>query len=1200
MKKALSTFLALCMAVSLLPSAALAAEDGGLTQAEAEAAVAALNAKAGSDFYYELVDDYADSEIEYRTEVRWWMAEGGHTDQTLEEEVRAMYDAGFRGVELCQLNESSLDASVYGYGSEQWNHDFHVVLNKALDLGMTVGITSGTNWNTTNVPGLDPDSQAAMQGVFATSELVEGGASISGPAPREVLVAGSFGAPDTMQPVRDENTFIGAYAFRVIGPDTQMALGEEVEMTRLDSASCIDLTGRITIDANGQECLDWTAPDDGDYYVFFYWQQGTAQQSSPSVEPSYCVNYFDIRGFEAFKEYFSANVLNDPELNKKIKNGDVQLFMDSLEISRGNCVTYWTEDFADEFMARKGYDIRPYLFMNIGLPAESELARWSPLPAEFGTFCVETDDLGTKIFNDLRDVQTQLYMENLLEPMEEWLNEYNISLRAQISYGRYFEISEPTMAVDYPEAENLNQRNQVDIYRLWTGAAKLENKILSSETGALGGMGYSYDHQRHLQEAYALYAAGFSRINWHVWTSSWSPESITQNWPGFQSLPFGPGFNPNFNVLGTREPEYATYWAFNQHLGRIQKLLRQGVSRTDVGMLYLKYDQHIAAQCLAEDDMWMQRHDYMLFPSTELQENGYTYDYFSPAFLEDDAVSYNAETGTLEQAGYKALVLWQNWLSLDSAQELLDLARQGMKIVVVDGAAVETPYDDGQDEALAQVMEELKGLDNVATAATADDVMEALESLGVEPYAGFVQRNQQLLTQVRQDGDNRYMYVYNYCDGSLHDGDDPDHGTHATVDIELDGMYLPYQIDAWTGEVTQLAQYRYEDGKTVITVDLDYGNVALYAFEAVDSEDVHVVSADQADALFTTADGAVILRATESGTYTATLSDGTAYTNTLVVAAPYDITGWDLIVEAWSASDERLTRTDTYTDSKGNTSVEYTYDTVKTDTTVHLDKLTTWDRIPEIGQGASGTGHYTAQFNWDGQADGAYLDFGSLVNSMKVYINGVQTADLNMNQPVLDITEYLVPGVNTIELDYYSNLANELLETGVLTAGNAGWAGYDIEYRSYGPTQAVIIPYAQVDITDEVALYFTDVGKDSPYAGAVAALTQQGVIKGVGQTKFRPETVITVAELATFLGRMDGAAVDDSAAAAGLTADGWSAGYVAWAREKGFVGGQAQYAPLTTEEVNAALAAFCASRGATAVTAQSASRGDVVAVLSTL
>ena len=31
--------------------------------------------------------------------------------------------------------------------------------------------------------------------------------------------------------------------------------------------------------------------------------------------------------------------------------------------------------------------------------------------------------------------------------------------------------------------------------------------------------------------------------------------------------------------------------------------------------------------------MWMQRHDTMLFPSTGLQESGYTYDYFSPALL---------------------------------------------------------------------------------------------------------------------------------------------------------------------------------------------------------------------------------------------------------------------------------------------------------------------------------------------------------------------------------------------------------------------------------------------------------------------------------------------------------------------------------------------------------------------------------------
>ena len=173
MKRFVSLTLVLCLVLSLMP-AVLAAG----TVTEAEAAVASLN--ANSDFYHELVERYADSDIEHRTEVRWWMAEGGHTDETLNEEVQAMYDAGFRGVELCQLAVSGLDETQWGLGSEQWNHDFHVVVNKALDLGMTVGITSGTNWNTTNVPGLNPDSQAAMQTVFELNEKFEAGTKLEG------------------------------------------------------------------------------------------------------------------------------------------------------------------------------------------------------------------------------------------------------------------------------------------------------------------------------------------------------------------------------------------------------------------------------------------------------------------------------------------------------------------------------------------------------------------------------------------------------------------------------------------------------------------------------------------------------------------------------------------------------------------------------------------------------------------------------------------------------------------------------------------------------------------------------------------------------------------------------------------------------------------------------------------------------------
>lgn len=1033
-KRLASALLAQCMLIPALLPAAMA---------------------EGNTYAKTLEDSLKEPSIEYRTELRWWMAEGAHTDETLEKEVQAIYDAGFRGIEMAQLNETLIDGTVYGYGSEQWNHDFHVVLNKALDLGMTVGITSGTNWNTTNVPGLDPDSQGAMQGVFASAQAVAGGQSISGKVPNTTFVKGSFGAPDQDVPVNDVNRFIGAYAFAVENA--------QESPIRLRSADFIDLTSLVVEDADGDECLEWTAPDGTDYYVFYYWQQGTAQLSRPSVEPSYCINYYDIRGFEAFKEYFAANVLNDPELNAKILAGDVQLFMDSLEINRGNCVTYWTEDFAQEFEARKGYDIRPYLFLNIGLPVESELARFSPEPPAFGTYNVENDELGMKLLNDLRDVHTQLYLENYMNPIREWLHQYGIRLRAQISYGRYIEISEPIVSVDYPEAENLNQRNQVDIYRLWTGGSKLQNKVLSSETGALGGFGYSYDHQKHLQEAYSLYAAGFSRINWHIWTSSWAPETVSYlQWPGFQSWPFGPFFNPNFHTFGTRLPEYNTYWEFNQHLGRVQKVLREGVSRTDVGMIYQKFDQHVASACLPEDDMWMQRHDYMLFPSTKLQENGYTYDYFSPDFLTAEGVSYNAETGKLEQAGYKALVLWQSWLDADAAQVLLDLAKQGMKLVIVDGAAESTVFADGRDGEMKALVQEMKSLSNVKTVANADAVLDALRELDVTPYAAFAEENQQLLTQVRQDDNgNLYLYAYNYCDGSLHDGDDPDHGTLAKAEISMDGIFVPYQIDTWTGNVTRLAEYRHENGRTIFPLELAYSDIALLAFEKSDDMPKYVVTSN-GGSVFEAADGSIVQRVTQSGAYTVQLSDGTEQSSSVSVPAAYDVTDWDVTVEAWSAGEEKLYRTDSFTDSMGNTSVEYTYDTIKTNTNVKLDRLTTWDQIPEVGQGVSGRGYYRAQFDWSGEADGAYLNFGTIVGGMKVTINGQHTADVNMNIPVLDITAYLVPGANTIELEYNSNLANELIKTGILKEGAASWAGYEIAYRSYGPTQAVVVPYVDI------------------------------------------------------------------------------------------------------------------------------------------
>ena len=63
--------------------------------------------------------------------------------------------------------------------------------------------------------------------------------------------------------------------------------------------------------------------------------------------------------------------------------------------------------------------------------------------------------------------------------------------------------------------------------------------------------------------------------------------------------------------------------------------------------------------------------------------------------------------------------------------------------------------------------------------------------------------------------------------------------------------------------MVKVGEYRWEDGRTVIEVDLNYGDVALYAFEAVETEPDHVV-ASEADT-YVTEDG-IVIRPTQAPT----------------------------------------------------------------------------------------------------------------------------------------------------------------------------------------------------------------------------------------------------------------------------------------------------------------------------------------------
>lgn len=120
---------------------------------------------ADTEFAESMETKFAEPEMKNRPYARWWLAEGSHTDETLRESVKELYDEGFGGVEFVTLTSEAefLDDATYGWGSPEWIHDTKVIIEECKKYGMSVSMTGGTYWATANLPNITPDQQEASQ-----------------------------------------------------------------------------------------------------------------------------------------------------------------------------------------------------------------------------------------------------------------------------------------------------------------------------------------------------------------------------------------------------------------------------------------------------------------------------------------------------------------------------------------------------------------------------------------------------------------------------------------------------------------------------------------------------------------------------------------------------------------------------------------------------------------------------------------------------------------------------------------------------------------------------------------------------------------------------------------------------------------------------------------------------------------------------
>ena len=963
-----------------------------------------------NDFAATIKERFANPEMAHRPYARWWLAEGSHTDETIRESIKELYDAGYGGIEFVTLDESEhLDNETYAWGSKEWIHDSKLIIEECQKLGMSVSMTSGTHWATANLTVINPDMEEASQELgYTVTDSFQG--AFQGELKLCALPEGVT-----------KRTLVSVVAGKILDSTEE---GSTVDVSSFEVVG--DDHIQVETDADGNIAsvnVDYTAPEEGNYQLFAFYQYGTGEYFTPATTgKSYSINYLDKVGAQALIKYWDENVLTDDvqEIINQIDECD--MYMDSLELNTKGEETVghlWSSQFLDEFKNRMGYDLTPYLPLIIRYGGD-----WGAvMHYNYESADEENADFCKKLRNDFYQVMTELYTENSLEVLADWLHGKNMKLRAENSYGKTLEISQPIAALDYVETESFEFGNEIDSYRSMAGGAHLLNKRFSSETGALSGGNYRYNNGYFRQIFYMQYAAGIQKTVTHGYSSPYGPDANVA-WPGYEGM-----YSSISERFNKRQPGSVDYPEVNMHLSRIQKALEEGTPQMDIAILRNEYNLNAWTVGFADgNDVYnnlTHNHIGMYWQDMELQNAGYTYDFFSPYLLNADGVSCTNGLINENGAAYQAAIVMEEELPFEAAQTLLEWAKSGLPVVFVnnaqetinfgdpeinEAAAITTGHNDGKDADLAEIVSEIKGLDNVRTVDSETDAYEALQELGVQPRAKQVTSNDKVLTALRKADDASYLYTYNYM---YQDSED------YVGQISVDGTYIPYELDTWSGEVTALSDYEISDGRTVLNLDLAPGDTFVYVLEP--SENVETKETDEN-------------------------ADPEEHIS---------LTDWNLTVDSFEAG-EKLERTEENPDT-GVTTTEVTYDTKHNliDAGVQ-DTLIPWKDIASIGENVSGIGIYTNSFelpeDWDSKQKGIYFTADSInYGTISVYVNGEKTA-VNMDAVKADLSDVVKAGENTIEVHVTSSLKNVLRSMGHIVEAEEEPADYGMT----GNTELVI------------------------------------------------------------------------------------------------------------------------------------------------
>ena len=601
---------------------------------------------------------------EYCPFVRWWWNGDKVEAEELVREMRLLKEAGIGGVEINPIAFptycDSIGKTSLQWLSPEWIDMLKVCFDEAKQLDMTCDLLVGSGWPF-GAEFLDENERAQI--VVNYAETVTGPTTLT--IIRDSLCEKAM--PKVSSPYKGNTKELMMLR---LYPNPASSLDEYIDIPQQKDGPSTG-SGTLTIEVpEGEYTLAALVKINGFLEVI----NGAPGASGPVLD------HFNT---EAVNRYL-YNMSDKIEAQIGPLKGNIRaLFTDSMELEGAN----WTNDMAEEFQKRYGYDITEYLpFVLFKIGSMGSALNYDPvIPV--------TDEFQKQIQRaryDFEDFKAQLMTERFTNTYLDWCHHLGVKARAQ-AYGRGFYPLENAMGYDIPEGESWTtnwlkhkpgeEMSETDYRR--GRAYTMVNKFVSSGAHLAGNRTVSCEE---MTNTYTVFNMSLDQLKLGGDQSAMS--GVTHSvFHGFNYSPNREAKFPGWVRYGAYYSENNNWWPYfkhyNDYKARLSYALQHGTYYADIAILNPENDMWSTIGMQNEPFPSTTRAPYKTMVWEAINKTGSGMDYVSENIINQSEI----KRGKLcfNERNYNTLMLIDvESLHPETAEQLLKFVETGGKVICID------------------------------------------------------------------------------------------------------------------------------------------------------------------------------------------------------------------------------------------------------------------------------------------------------------------------------------------------------------------------------------------------------------------------------------------------------------------------------------------------------------------------------------